>query len=617
MGTNEGKDQHGSGFGGWKLPPVDLVDAQLPEIEITSLLGRGAMGAVYAGVQTEIGREVAVKVLPPEVAADGRSTERFRREAQVLGELVHPGIVGLYDFGDLDLDPAHGQSPGSPYIVMEHVDGADLANRLLAQGPLSPEEAVALLSQTCDALSHAHQKGYVHRDIKPANLFVTSEGQVKVGDFGVAKLVEANVNPREAAKLTMTGYAMGTANYAAPETLRKGHPIDHRADLYGLAVTLYELLVGTVPRGVFPPPSEVRAEISPAFDALITRGMQQDPAARHSSALEFKKELQEALVAPLEGPDLSTAKAQAGWMRRPLLLTLAVVAVAAAGVAGTAMFLPDDSADDERAGASRAVDSSPWSNSLGMKFTPVPIANGPTSGREILFSIWETRRMDYRTFVEENSVPWNSEDWELDGFAETEFHPAVMLNWEDAVQFCEWLTRRERADGTIGARDVYRLPSDHEWSCAIGIGDMEDVEQSPKTREELGTAVYPWGTEFPPPVDLAGNVMGEETRETRTAAMSRHAKDVIHGYRDPFARTAPVGSFPAGLHGLHDMSGNVREWCFDNMKEGATYRVLRGSSYRTNHERTLKSSARKGAAPTDRTVSSRGFRVVLERGAEE
>jgi serine/threonine protein kinase len=151
----------------------------VPGYEVLSELGRGGLGVVYKACQTKLDRLVALKVLPPETAADPAFAERFTREARALARLNHPHIIAIYDFG---------QEGALSYFVMEYVAGVNLRERL-RQGPLPPGEALAIMVQLCDALQYAHEEGIVHRDIKPENVLLDRKGRVKVADFGIAKLL--------------------------------------------------------------------------------------------------------------------------------------------------------------------------------------------------------------------------------------------------------------------------------------------------------------------------------------------------------------------------------------------------------------------------------------------
>ncbi len=270
----------------WMAPSAEQLATLLPQYDIESLLGRGGMGAVYKGRQKSLDRAVAIKILPPEVDHDDASyTERFKNEARIMARLDHPAIVPVYDFGET--------SAGQLYIVMAFVDGTDVAQMINSQKRLPPEHALAIAAHVCDALGYAHTHGVVHRDIKPANVLINMEGQVKVADFGLAKLDESGTTG-----LTKTGIAMGTPDYVAPEALIMGTQIDGRADLYAIGVMLYHMLTGEVPRGAFDLPGK-RLGTDPRFDAIILKAMKMDRAERYQSSAELRRDLDVILTVPL------------------------------------------------------------------------------------------------------------------------------------------------------------------------------------------------------------------------------------------------------------------------------------------------------------------------------
>ena len=228
-----------SGAGDWVPPTPEQLAPLLPDYEILSLLGAGGMGAVYHGIQLSLNRPVAIKLLPPELGQDPQFAERFRREAQAMAQLNHPNIVLIYNFGQT--------SECHFYFVMEYVEGVDL-QEYVNQSALTHEGVLNAICQICVALEYAHEKGFVHRDIKPANVFVNGDGVLKVGDFGLAKIVsdEDGIDVAEKFSLTMTGVAMGTPHYIAPEQLNAIPGIDQRADIYSLGV-IDMLVAGELP----------------------------------------------------------------------------------------------------------------------------------------------------------------------------------------------------------------------------------------------------------------------------------------------------------------------------------------------------------------------------------
>ena len=272
---------HGSTGGPrWVPPAAEEVAPLLPNYQVLSLLGRGGMGAVYLALQTSLDRSVAIKLLPLEVSADEAFAQRFVREARAMARLSHPHITAVHDFGKT--------GEGHLYFVMEFVDGANLASMIHGPG-LQPAQALAIAGQVCEALAYAHAQGIVHRDIKPANVLVDRNGQLKVSDFGIARIAEPGAGAFTA---TQTGVVVGTPDYMAPEQMR-GTPVDHRADIYSLGVMLYEMLCGEVPRGVFALPSE-RVECDARVDAVVLKAMQQKPDLRYQNTTEMRAALETA-----------------------------------------------------------------------------------------------------------------------------------------------------------------------------------------------------------------------------------------------------------------------------------------------------------------------------------
>jgi hypothetical protein len=281
----------------WQPPSLEEMQTLLPQFQFLALVGRGGMGAVYQARQLSLNRTVAIKVLPAALVSESESdfAERFRLEAKTMAKLTHPGIVSVFD---------SGEAGGLLYIVMEYVDGTDVARMIQSEGKLPPEQASALLAEVCDALHYAHQNGVIHRDLKPANLLVTREGRVKIADFGLAKH-----NDEALLGLTKTNVAIGTPDFLAPEAWTPGTPLDARADVYALGVTLYQMLTGEVPRGLWKMPS-VKVGTDPRFDAIVDRAMQPEREARYQSSTELSRDLEKIRTEPIEdGADRSAGAA--------------------------------------------------------------------------------------------------------------------------------------------------------------------------------------------------------------------------------------------------------------------------------------------------------------------
>jgi serine/threonine protein kinase len=296
----------------------------LAHYEITGLLGKGGMGEVYRAIDGKLGREVALKILPAELAADPLRLQRFQREARMVAALNHPHIVTLYSVEEAE---------GVPFLTMELVEGDDL-QMTLSKGRLPLAEVVTVGIAVGEALTAAHAKGVVHRDLKPANIVIDKGGRVKVLDFGMAKLTDptdpGGTQATLDAPLTMDGAIMGTAPYMAPEQAR-GEETDHRTDIWALGVILYEMTAGerpfpgdNIPATLYQitnvePTSllGVHPESPPELDAIVTRALVKDRESRYQCAEDIVADLKN-LEKLLAAPDVSVVPSD----RIPLLAVL-------------------------------------------------------------------------------------------------------------------------------------------------------------------------------------------------------------------------------------------------------------------------------------------------------
>ncbi len=262
--------------------------------EIGEPLGYGGMSEVRRGRDTVLGRDVAVKIMRPELARDETFYQRFRREAQNSASLNHPSIVAIYDQGE-----EHTADGSLPYIVMEVVEGDTLRDIVRMDGPMEVERALGVMADVCGALDFSHKKGIVHRDVKPANIMISRDGAVKVMDFGIARALSDS-----SSTLTNTSSVLGTAQYLSPEQAR-GETVDARSDLYSAGCVLYEMVAGVPPfTGESPvavayqhvrespaPPSAVNPEVSRYVDAVVMQAMAKNPENRYTSAGEMRTDL--------------------------------------------------------------------------------------------------------------------------------------------------------------------------------------------------------------------------------------------------------------------------------------------------------------------------------------
>lgn len=291
------------------IPPnIEELAPKFPQLEILELTGQGGMGAVYKARQKELGRAVALKILPPDIGP--AFAERFAREARALAMLNHPGIVTIYDFGRAD---------GLYFFLMEFIDGVNL-RQLMAGGRVSPREALAIVPEICDALQYAHDQGIVHRDIKPENILMDRRGRVKVADFGLAKIVEeaASEGAAEGAvpgqpDLTEAGKTVGTPQYMSPEQISAPGEVDHRADIYALGVVFYQMLTGELPGKKLEPPSK-KVSIDVRLDEIVLRALEKKPELRFQQASILKTQVETIASNPTGslGEEAQTTKPFAG-----------------------------------------------------------------------------------------------------------------------------------------------------------------------------------------------------------------------------------------------------------------------------------------------------------------
>jgi len=265
----------------------------LPQYRIEHLIGRGGMGSVYKGVQLNLDRPVAIKLLPVEMAADKDFVARFGREARTLAKLQHPRIVTIHDVGQT--------TEGNLYFVMEYIDGTNL--REILRGPgLDVDQVLAVVGQLCDALQEAHRLGIVHRDIKPENVLVTKAGYIKLADFGLARPVAEGTD-----FVTSIPAVLGTPAYMAPE--QYGGEADQRSDIYALGVMLYEMLTGKRPHGAFDLPS-AKVQVDVRIDQVVLRALQSEPERRYQEAGDMKTDVDRIRSTPPPAPPPPVAPPQ-------------------------------------------------------------------------------------------------------------------------------------------------------------------------------------------------------------------------------------------------------------------------------------------------------------------
>jgi len=323
-----------------------MIGTTLAHYRITAALGAGGMGEVWRATDTKLGREVALKVLPAEMAASPDRLDRFRREAMMLASLDHPGVVGVYSVEE---------SEGTHFLTMQLVEGESL-DRLIPEGGMAVDRVLQIGTAVAEALVAAHDKGIVHRDLKPANVMVTGDGRVKVLDFGLAKIAapqpDKTVDPEGETELfTRDGVVVGTAPYMSPEQV-SGRAVDFRTDVFSFGVMLYEMASGRRPfagnsvaelasailRDAPPALTALRAGLSDGLWGVIARCLEKDPNARFPTMRDVRFALQQ-ISASADRENSPRVAGERRWSRTPLiaggvtaLLAVVVILVGRLGI---------------------------------------------------------------------------------------------------------------------------------------------------------------------------------------------------------------------------------------------------------------------------------------------
>lgn len=275
----------------FEAPEIEEVARLFPNYHIIRLLACGGMGAVYEATQTSLDRQVAIKILPREFSSDQAFREGFEAEAKAMAKLNHPNLISVYDFGEAD---------GMLYIIMEYVDG----NSLFASSnglSLDPAVAISIIGAVCRGLANAHENGILHRDIKPSNILLDKNANPKIGDFGLARALEREIQEGE--------QIFGTPGYTAPEVLEPPFTIDQRADIYSVGVMLHELLTGQLPDADPRSASQISG-CSFRLDPVIRKATHRQPSQRYSSCTELAETL--AKIPPVKSTPMLTATSSAG-----------------------------------------------------------------------------------------------------------------------------------------------------------------------------------------------------------------------------------------------------------------------------------------------------------------
>jgi serine/threonine protein kinase len=379
------------------------------EYRVVDFLGAGGMGEVYRAMHSKIGRIAAVKVLTQATQSSG-FVERFFNEARIQASLQHPNIATLYDFCEV---------AGQPCIIMEYVDGQTISERIAAYGALPLSEAVYVFGKVVEAIDYIHSHGVIHRDIKSNNIKISSQGQVKLLDFGIAK-------GQTSQQLTQVGSVIGTLQYLAPELIRGG-AADARGDIWALGVLLYEMVTGSVPfdaqtigdlcdridRVEYAPPTQINAGVPREVATIIARCLKKNPAERYRTAGELLADaakLSGIVSKPGLSPTVSEAateyveaKAAGSSKSLPLIIGAVAAVLLLAVVVVVALVFFNSSPDAEvGAGASNTTNTA-----KGLTSGPTPTASHDASERVVEITVSDGKADVYRDGEKVGATPFS------------------------------------------------------------------------------------------------------------------------------------------------------------------------------------------------------------------
>jgi serine/threonine protein kinase/formylglycine-generating enzyme required for sulfatase activity len=552
------------------------VLGRLGHYEILQVVGRGAFGTVLKAFDETLHRVVAIKIMSPTMAATSPARKRFLREARAAAAVRHENVVQIYAVVEHPI----------PYLVMEYIPGESLQERLDRNGPLDLRDILNFGSQIARGLAAAHEMGLIHRDIKPANILVESgiEPRVKLSDFGLARTVDD-------ASLSQSGMVIGTPLYMAPEQA-SGDAIDQRADLFSLGSVLYVMVCGRPPfratsaltvlqrvREDTPRPiGEIIPETPQWLSDIVARLLAKDPSQRFQSArevaelladclakLERNEKVRLALPAPQPRP-----RATSRWWRwasaAAVLLGLLAVSITEATGLTHLLVRPTTSAAPGPSPAPVEEGLPPrFKNRLGMQFALIPRGQawlgggndeagdrGVTIEQDFYLGVYEATQGEWESLMGTNRNPSEfsrngPRQADVANLTDEEIRklPVERVSWNDCQEFLR------KVNAHAGDRGwVYRLPTSNEWEYACRGGPT-------------------WGKDAD---------RFEFYLDTPTNTLTGDRANIKDSNRN---RTSTVGTYPPNRLGLHDMHGNVFEWCNDRPPNGEdpTVRILRGGGW--------------------------------------
>lgn len=592
---------------------------RIRDYQIDALIGSGGMGEVYLATDVNLNRKVAVKVLRPEHTHDQAFAQRFRNEAQIQAQLNHPNIVALYSFFE---------DSGTFFIILEYAPGITLDNLMRQIGIIPEERALRIIRQVCEALSYAHKRNVVHRDIKPSNIMVDVHNgdNVKVMDFGIARMMDAG-------HITRTGTQMGTVHYMSPEQVLAEKDVDHRTDIFSAGIVLYEMLSGRLPYDVdtespykvqeqivkrpIPDPRQVYEYISPEAVSLVNILTSKDRNERPMDIMQALQPRRAKVIPPTKRIDNASGRAvmetklqlpaqqdlkprveaaepeyaeprkhgSLAWLW--IVIALGVVAAIILLKPWTMLLKTEESLQEEA--TLNDMIHVPSGEFIMGSSAGEPDEYPPHSVRVSSF---------YIAAFEVTQAEWEA----VMGYNNSQFkgtnNPVESITWFEAVEYCN---KRSIAEGirpcyTIAGNSTrcdfnsngYRLPTEAEWEYAA---------------------------------------IGGPSRSPFLYAGSNEI-EAVAWYESNASSTHRVGGKSENSLGLYDMTGNVREWCWDWYSENymgqdgvnnpkgpsnGTKRQTRGGSYKSNAYRS-RVTFRAYGDPSEPRDGGYGLRVVRSAG---
>ena len=625
----------------WSFETIELsahASAVLPAVgallkeryRLIEDLDPGNPRQTYHGEDVSTRTRVAVRIFQtaPEIVT------QIEQDAKRIQATGHPNFLKV-------LTVEHEEAYS--FAVFEWLEGFPLVELLRVRRALTVRETCMLLKQIAPAVDEALAAN-LRLEMNLRDILIHFPDGFGEPSADVVLRCPMDEWPRYIVKLDALGKTHdpeGTATQAGEPPITSTSKSEQ--EMIRLGILVYELLGGRP--GGFTPLTNATEEENRVIRRCLTPGRSFVTANEFYRALSGVSEAKPAisvrdaatseasrptsLVSPAGEPVSAETTTRSGVERKPdtrtkngvlILFGFFLVALTLAGLGLLFVFrppgAPPKSAQAKATPTAKStlvnrpplVAGKPWSNSLEMRF--VPLGNAE-------FSVWQTRVRDFEAFVQatgydavggmssvatQNGFKLNTLSWKNPGFAQSPDHPVVAVSWEDAHQFCDWLTRKERSEGLLPAFQRYRLPTDLEWSQAIGL--PHETGATPEQRSAGIKGVYPWGNGFPPPNNF-GNYAGSES-----LAGAPDGWSIIAGYHDDFARTGPVTAFKPNQKGLTSLGGNVWEWCEDKYQSGLTWRTLRGGSWATSRTIETLSSYRRGYDPYLRSDDV-GFRCVI------